>query len=177
MTLNRIVDDWGRVQFHGTDAVELLMRGYELGDLLFQSDAEVEQYNTNCRLHNKEAHYLHTPQPPSLTAADDRQQRQAAWSIPEHYRDLDLHTLLLARCQSAEAVSRVQTELTQFEAVGMIPVLRLMCFLVDHWRERKVVWGVGRGSSVASYCLFLLGVHRIDSLAYELDCSEFIKHS
>ena len=31
-------------------------------------------------------------------------------------------------------------------------------------RENNIVWGVGRGSPVASYVLFLIGVHRINSI-------------
>jgi DNA polymerase III alpha subunit len=41
--------------------------------------------------------------------------------------------------------------------------------------ENHVIWGVGRGSSVASYVLYLLGVHRIDSMFYDLDVSEFLR--
>jgi DNA polymerase III alpha subunit len=42
-------------------------------------------------------------------------------------------------------------------------------------RENDIVWGVGRGSSVASYTLYLIGVHKIDSIKYELDINEFLK--
>jgi len=42
-------------------------------------------------------------------------------------------------------------------------------------RKNNIVWGVGRGSSVASYVLFLLGVHKIDSMYYELSVDEFLK--
>jgi DNA polymerase III alpha subunit len=48
-------------------------------------------------------------------------------------------------------------------------------YLVDAMRENKIVWGVGRGSSVASYVLYLIGVHRIDSIKYDLDIKEFLK--
>jgi len=48
-------------------------------------------------------------------------------------------------------------------------------YLVDTLRKNNVIWGVGRGSSVASYVLFLLGVHKIDSLYYNLDIEEFLK--
>jgi DNA polymerase III alpha subunit len=41
--------------------------------------------------------------------------------------------------------------------------------------EHKLIWGVGRGSSVASYVLYKLGVHRIDSLYYDLDPAEFLR--
>ena len=42
-------------------------------------------------------------------------------------------------------------------------------------KENKIVWGVGRGSSVASYVLYLLGIHKIDSIQYRLDWKEFIR--
>ena len=54
----------------------------------------------------------------------------------------------------------------------------LLCYLkylVDTMREHNIVWGVGRGSSVASYCLYLLGVHKINSIKFELDIKEFLK--
>ena len=57
----------------------------------------------------------------------------------------------------------------------MIDVLRYLKYLVDTMRKHKIVWGVGRGSSVASYCLFLIGVHRVDSVLYQLDIKEFLK--
>ena len=42
-------------------------------------------------------------------------------------------------------------------------------------RLNNVVWGLGRGSSTASYILYLLGVHKIDSLYYDLPIEEFLK--
>jgi len=42
-------------------------------------------------------------------------------------------------------------------------------------RNNHVIWGVGRGSSVASYVLYKLGVHRIDSLFYDLSVDEFLR--
>jgi DNA polymerase III alpha subunit len=47
--------------------------------------------------------------------------------------------------------------------------------MVDTFREEKIVWGVGRGSSVASYVLYLLGVHKVDSLKYNLNVDEFLR--
>ena len=57
----------------------------------------------------------------------------------------------------------------------MITLLKYLKYLVDTMRENKIVWGVGRGSSVASYVLYLIGVHKIDSIKYELDIKEFLK--
>ena len=42
-------------------------------------------------------------------------------------------------------------------------------------RKNNIVWGVGRGSSVSSYVLFLMGVHKVDSMKYNLDIKDFLK--
>lgn len=57
----------------------------------------------------------------------------------------------------------------------MIPILKTMKFIVDTLRANNIVWGVGRGSSVASYALYLMGVHRVDSVKYNLPINEFFK--
>jgi DNA polymerase III alpha subunit len=57
----------------------------------------------------------------------------------------------------------------------MIPVLKTMKYIVDTLRKNNVVWGVGRGSSIASYALFLIGIHKIDSIKYDIPITEFFK--
>ena len=57
----------------------------------------------------------------------------------------------------------------------MMDLLRFLKYMVDKFRENTILWGVGRGSSVASYCLYLLGVHKINSLKYDLDIKEFLR--
>jgi DNA polymerase III alpha subunit len=66
-------------------------------------------------------------------------------------------------------------ELTEFETRNLFPVLRILIYIIETMRKHKLVWGVGRGSSVASYVLYLLGVHKVDSLKYNLDINEFLK--
>ena len=57
----------------------------------------------------------------------------------------------------------------------MYNLLRYMCYLVDFMRENNIVWGVGRGSSVSSYVLFLIGIHKVNSIQYDLDYKEFLR--
>ena len=66
-------------------------------------------------------------------------------------------------------------ELTMFEERGLFPVIQILIYIIETMRKHKLVWGVGRGSSVASYVLYLLGVHKVDSLKYNLDIKEFLK--
>jgi DNA polymerase III alpha subunit len=57
----------------------------------------------------------------------------------------------------------------------MFSLLQYLKYLVDTMRKNNIVWGVGRGSSVASFVLFLIGIHRINSLYYQLSIDEFLK--
>ena len=66
-------------------------------------------------------------------------------------------------------------EIIEYEARGMLDLLCYMVYLVDFMRENKIVWGVGRGSSVSSYILYLIGVHKVDSIQYGLDFNEFMR--
>ena len=98
------------------------------------------------------------------------------WNMPQEYKELDIYNYLLDLCpDEIPYMTRVCYELAEFEKRGMYPVLKFLKYLVDTCKENGVVLGVGRGSSVASYCLYLLGVHRIDSIKYELDIKEFLK--
>ena len=66
-------------------------------------------------------------------------------------------------------------ELRLFAKHDMIPMLKTMKYVVDTLRANNVVWGVGRGSSVASYVLHIIGVHKIDSVKYNIPIEEFFK--
>jgi DNA polymerase III alpha subunit len=100
---------------------------------------------------------------------------QSEWFMPDEYKDLDVVRFINNRELTHKQRERVHEELQAFAERGMIPLLRYMCYLVDFMRENGIVWGVGRGSSVASYVLYLIGVHRIDSIKYNLDWREFLR--
>lgn len=96
------------------------------------------------------------------------------WTIPREYKEMDIEEFLINRCP-AENHDRLLEELELFRKNNMIMVLKTMKYLVDTFRENGIVWGVGRGSSVASYTLFLIGIHKIDSVKYDLPIEEFFK--
>ena len=97
------------------------------------------------------------------------------WNMPDKYIDINIQEWLMKRCTNAQQRDRVYTELLEYEKRGMIIVLKFLLYLVEICETNDIVLGVGRGSSVASYCLYLLGIHHIDSIKYELDIKEFLK--
>lgn len=102
-------------------------------------------------------------------------ENQQNWKMPEYYKNLDIADFVLKQCESELALQRCAEELLVYQKHDMFDLLRYLKYLVDTMRENNIVFGVGRGSSVASYVLYKIGVHRINSLKYELDFSEFLE--
>lgn len=112
---------------------------------------------------------------------------QGEWFMPDKYKSLDIGPYIIKKLideigvleayemQERKEFTRVCEELDAFRDRGLEDLLRYMVYLVDFMREHNIVWGVGRGSSVASYVLFLIGVHRINSFKYSLDWREFLR--
>lgn len=100
---------------------------------------------------------------------------QSSWLMPDEYQNMDIAKWILDQCSNDAELQRAGQELLMFHERGMFPLLKYLKYLVDTMRKHNVVWGVGRGSSVASFVLFLLGVHKINSLFYDLDINEFLK--
>ena len=100
---------------------------------------------------------------------------QSIWDMPEEYKTLDIAKWVLEKCKTQVELQRVGAELLEFQNKDMMPLLCWLKYLVDTMRQNNVVWGVGRGSSVASYVLYLIGVHKIDSMKYNLDWREFLR--
>lgn len=101
--------------------------------------------------------------------------RQNHWFMPDEYRELDIAAHVLDLCTTPDQLQRCGQELLLFQERDLFDLLRYLKYLVDVMKENHVIWGVGRGSSVASYVLYKLGVHRIDSMYYDLDPHEFLR--
>jgi DNA polymerase III alpha subunit len=111
----------------------------------------------------------------ALTQQQFDQNNQARWFMPEEYKNFNMVEFLLDKTTNETEYQRVVTELELFYQHNMMDVLNYLKYLVDTMRTNNIVWGAGRGSSVASYCLYLLGVHKVNSIKYELDIREFLK--
>ena len=100
---------------------------------------------------------------------------QQRWFMPDEYKNMDIAEHVLSLCSTPAELQRCGQELLLYQERDLFNLLRYLKYLVDIMRKNNVVWGLGRGSSVASYVLYLLGVHRINSMYYDLDIKEFLK--
>ncbi len=110
-----------------------------------------------------------------MTVAEFDAMKQNSWHMPDEYRRMDIAEYILSLCDSDAKLQRCGQELLLFQERNLFDLLRYLKYLVDTLTANHMIWGVGRGSSVASYVLYLLGVHRIDSMFYDLDPTEFLR--
>lgn len=109
----------------------------------------------------------------SIEAFDARHANE--WYIPQEYRNFDIAKFVLEQCKTEAELQRAGEELLLYQERDMFILLCYLKYLVDTMRNNSIVWGVGRGSSVSSFVLYLIGVHRINSLYYDLSITEFLK--
>jgi DNA polymerase III alpha subunit len=101
--------------------------------------------------------------------------QQMSWHMPEKYKQLDIAEYVLGLCSTEAELQRCGQELLLYQERNLFDLLRYLTYLVEVMKSNCIIWGVGRGSSVASYILYKLGVHRIDSMYYNLDIHEFLR--
>lgn len=172
----RKTDKWGNVIFNTSGLIDHLMKGRELDHDMTADPVEgVVKFNALCEELDHPDDRVGIYQPPSQSVEEWDREHQAHWFIPEPYATLDVLEWLLMKCHTEEEITRVLMEWELFEERNMIPVLRCLIYAINNFREEGIVWGVGRGSSVASYALYLIGVHKVNSLTYDLDVREFLK--
>lgn len=171
-------DRFGQVALNEKEFFESLYRT-KIGatkEILVNNSSLVDQFNQMVKLNGDQMPLLRLYSEPALEIAEFDKQNQLQWFIPKKYKDeYDIVNWLFDQCTTQEQKDRVAEELELFIQHEMYEVLVFLKYLVDVMRENKIVWGVGRGSSVSSYCLYLLGVHKIDSIRYGLDIHEFLK--
>lgn len=172
-----IQNNVGEMIFTEQDICDLLMQGRDpasIKNMLVDNTVDIER--AAAYLENIPNLLLHTfpdGQYESVRVFDAEMQNN--WHMPEEYKTLDIAEYILGLCTTEAELQRVGEELLLYQERDMFNLLRYLKYLVDTMKEHKLIWGVGRGSSVASYVLYLLGVHRINSMYYELDVREFLR--
>lgn len=175
MLSNMDIDEFGVVYFDTNEVSKLLYKNPDL-DLSKFKIKDPERYNESVKLNYADFPLLEKyTKSEALTVEDFDTENQSIWYMPEEYKNLDIAEYVLGLCNTDEELQRVGTELLLFQERNLFDLLRFLKYFVDTMRQNNVVWGVGRGSSVASFVLYLLGVHKINSIYYDLDIGEFLK--
>lgn len=168
---------YGEIIQEESDIVDLIMQGRDVLSMKnLVVDASVDIETLVHLIENPQDLMTWTfPESSDIAVPEFDHIRQGRWFMPQEYRDFDIAEYVLSLCNTQEELQRVGEELLLFQQYDLFDLLRYLRYLVAVMRENQVIWGVGRGSSVASFVLYLLGVHRINSLHYDLDPREFLR--
>jgi len=167
------IDKFKNPVFNETDIFNAIYLGHidKLNELMVSDNIDIDQFieisNINFTKYNSTIQTLNINE--FDTALQDK------WFMPEKYYTFDVSEFCLTKCVSNVEKERVEIELSEFKNRNLIRLLQWLKYFVDTCLENNVLWGVGRGSSVASYVLFLLGVHKINSIKYNIDYKEFFR--
>jgi DNA polymerase III alpha subunit len=171
------VDPHGQMIFSQEDLCDMLMQGQnfvELSKVLVDSTVEIEKVATFVANAGALIHWYDVTHQ-TLSVAEFDRLNQQHWYMPDQYKELDIAEYLLNLCETQAQLQRVGQELLMYQERDLFNLLRYLKYLVDVMKENNVIWGVGRGSGVASYVLYLLEIHKIDSMYYDLDINEFLR--
>jgi DNA polymerase III alpha subunit len=164
----------GELIYTEDDVCDLIMKGHTAADLagmIIDSSVElkylVEVLDSSPNWRNEQEQVL--------APETFHTQQQATWYMPVEYKNMDIAAHILGLCNTEAELQRCGKELLLYQERDLFNLLRFMVYMVDVMTEHKIVWGVGRGSSVASYVLYKLKVHQIDSIYYNLDVEEFLR--
>lgn len=169
------LDKYSHPIFNNQDLFNAVYNGYKFNpnDIVFveDRDSNILGLETQAGIRLYEPINSPTLMPEQIDVAYQEQ-----WNMPSEYKSLDIESWLVEQCPPWDPESsRLAEELSEFKARNMLDLLRWLKYFVDTCRKNNVVWGVGRGSSVASYVLYLIGVHKIDPIKYNLDWQEFLR--
>lgn len=166
------VDKYGQQVYTEKDLVDLYLSNTNrsLKNVLVSEPIEISK---DLELENAPTFIHYTVSDKTIAEFDQANREQ--WFMPETYKSFDIAKFVLQQCKDDAELQRAGEELLLYQDRDMFMLLRYMKYLVDTMRKNNIVWGVGRGSSVSSFVLYLIGVHKINSLYYDLPISEFLK--
>jgi len=171
-------DSLGIPRFTNKDLIDMIYSGHadKVHVVLCDANDDIDKFNEVCEIQGRNKLQKYIPLDVDQKTFDGV--CQSEWFMPDKYKDINVYDYVLGKAETPcpqHVQDRIWQELDAFRERGMKDLLRYMIYLVDFMRENDIVWGVGRGSSVASYVLYLIGVHKIDSIQFDLDWREFLR--
>jgi len=165
----KIVTDTGNLVFKHKGIVRKIQSGQELSDLLVVDNQDVRRLMlTGVPLNLWNPGEVEGPPVETL-----------GWNIPEKFRTLDWEQYLIELYSTKDFpdsyMDRLLREIELVKERNMGEFFQTIIYVMEQIRNANIPVGVGRGSSCASFLLYLIGVHRVDPIRYEISEEEFFK--
>lgn len=180
------LDRYCRRVLHERDVCDMLYRNPEI-DLTTVEISDPSQHNQAVGKNFSDLSLIAQLEEISVDPETWHHNNQKNWLMPDEYKQLNLieyfKAKLLEELQETSEEKlykspewqRFAEEYAVFNERNVLDLLKYIIYLVDTMNKHDVVWGVGRGSSVASYVLYLTGIHSVNSIQHNLDFYEFMR--
>ena len=168
------IDQYHRRAFDEKEICDILYLSPDINIDNFKLDNN-KKYNAAVKLNFSDLNTIGQLPSISVSPKEWHVQNQKNWYMPNEYKELDIAKWVLDCCDNDTEIQRAGQELLEYAERNLLSMLCYIKYLVDTMHKNNIVWGVGRGSSVASFVLYKIGVHRINSLYYDLDFNEFMR--
>lgn len=164
---SRIITDGGESILKPEGFINQLMEGNI--PLSGENNPLFQEFNSMLKLYDKDYRVeLKTPE-------DESQEFHKSCQSKWFYQTDGLFEILLSKCKDESQITRLCEEWIVFEEYDLVGMLGCLHKVITILREQNILIGVGRGSGVASFVLFLIGAHSINPIKYNLDFNEFLK--
>lgn len=173
--LNRIIDEDGNVIYLNQGLIDYLYKYSKFPEhILYIEDDDTTKYNKFIEYYN-ENNKLKLP-----SKLKTHKERQSLWFYPDEYNTIDLEEYFInilkeKNINTIDKKNRVIEELKLYKEKGYEKLLRFCIYFMNEVNKNNWIIGIGRGSSVNSYILYILGLHQVDSIKYDLDIKDFLK--
>lgn len=170
------INPYGDVVLSEDAVVEALLTGTSIDGVRVDDDNAIAKFEQSVKTIDVEGlPSLYAVKKYDMEPEKHLVRRSMTWNIPSEYLYMDIIEYLIRLCKTPEEVKRVEEEILEFHKRDELNILRVMKYIVDSFRENNVVWGVGRGSSVSCFCLYLIGINKINPLKYDIPYTEYFK--
>lgn len=176
-----IYNDYGHQVYQEPDLIGLLISGDLIDDCMCEDSPDILQFiktSEDSGLPSTISIYTK----PSMPVSEYHKLLTENYQIPEDYKLLDLVKYIFDLVEEKSfdydielVYQRIEEELALFYEYDLENYLRSIIFIIDSFKENNIIHGCGRGSSVASFILYLIGVHYIDPIKYDINISEFLR--
>lgn len=172
-----IKDKVGNIYYESNDLIKIAYEhGIETWDQLeiIEDDSIVEYNSFSDELYLNKINTIELNDNKEVQEKDKHYQNE--WFYDDKYKNIDILDFCLKKCNNELETERVKIEYTKFKKHNMIHILKYALYFVENVKNnKKIILGVGRGSAVSSFILYLIGIHRINPIIHELDINEFFK--
>jgi DNA polymerase III alpha subunit len=173
-----ITDAYGSVKYSVKETLDEMYSGNAVDQFVVDDEKENKLHSA----YNRHFEIQDLQKPPTLDVSpeDFHDILSNSWLMPQKYKDMDLNAYLAQQLVNHNMATdpytiRLVEELDEYAKRGMQDILKFLVYLMNICRDNSIVTGIGRGSSVSSLVLYLIGVHYIDPVKYNLSYKEFLR--